>query len=230
MAVIRAFRFLKLRDHHVLVLSDNACVVGSARRCGSKSPIINREVQKFLKLAEVAKCSTEFRHVAGKENVVADALSRSSLQEDEWSLSKTEFHRLQARHGARLQVDVFATPLNKKVDAFFCPFDFPLARGKDALAQDLRVYTQIYAFPPPNLAVLFLEKLHSYQGGGLLVLPNRSSMLSLLPERNLVVPLPLLEPPSQVAQGKNHPHPNGSDAFLAWSFCGRSTPSSSALR
>ena len=230
MAVIRAFRLLRLRDQHVLVFTDNACVVGSARNCGSKSPELNAEVQRFLKLSQEANCTAVFRHVAGKMNVIADALSRTSLQESEWSLSQTEFLRLQALHGKKLQLDVFASPLNKKVKAYFCPFDFPLARGEDALVQELRVYTQIYAFPPPDLAVVFLEKLQSYQGGGLLVLPNRSSILNLLPERNLVVPLPLAEPPTQVVQGTKHPHPNGSEAYLAWSFCERFTPSSSGQR
>ena len=230
MAVTRAFRSLRLRDHHVLVLTDNACVVGSARKCGSKAPILNAEVQRFLKLTEETKCTAEFQHVAGRENVVADALSRGTLQVDEWSLSRTEFLRLQTLHGRRLQVDLFATPLNKKVEAFFCPFDFPLARGKDAYAQDLSGYSQIYAFPPQNQAGLLLEFLQSYRGGGLLILPNRSSIMNLLPMRKCVFPIPLVEPPSQVVQGVSYPHPNGSGAYLAWSFCEGYTPSSSVRR
>ena len=230
MAVTRAFLSLRLRNHHVLVLTDNACVVGSARKCGSRAPVVNQEVQRFLKLAGETNCTAEFRHVAGRENIVADALSRSTLQEDEWTLSQKEFLRLQALHGTRLQVDLFATPLNKKVEAFFCPFDYPQARGKDAYVQDLNGYSQIYAFPPQNQAGLLLELLQSYQGGGLLVLPNRSSIMNLLPVRNCVFPLSLSEPPSQMVQGKNYPHPNGSEAYLAWSFCERYSPSNSGLR
>ena len=228
--MIRAFRALRLRNQHVLVLSDNACVVGSARRCGSKSPTVNKEVLSFLKLAEETECTFEFMHVAGRENIVADALSRDTLQEGEWSLPMEEFLRLQSLHGHRLLVDLFATPLNNKVEAFFCPFEFPRAEGKDAYLQDLNRFSQIYAFPPPDQAVQLLEFLQSYRGDGLLVLPNRSSLVCLLPERPLVFPLPLGVPPSQVVQGVTHPHPDGSGAFLAWSFSARPCPSSLALR
>ena len=230
MAVIRAFKSLRLRNHHVLVLTDNACVVGSARNCGSKAPVLNREVQRFLSLAEETKCSFEFRHVAGKDNVVADALSRSSPQEGEWSIPSWEFRRLQRLHGSKLQVDLFASPTNHKLRVFVCPFDFPLARGKDAYVQNLNAYSQIYAFPPPDQAIRFLEFLQTYSGGGLLILPNLSSILVLLPERDLVFPILLAVPPAQIVQGESCLHPNGSEAFLAWSFSTRRSPSNSGLR
>ena len=149
---------------------------------------------------------------------MADALSRATLLEDEWSLKKGEFKRLQSVHGARLQIDLFATPLNSKRRKFFCPFEFPAAAGKDVFAQNLNQFTQIYAFPPPNQAAVFLEFLHSYQGGGLLVLPDLSALRVLLPERDQVVPIPLELPPGQIVQGKWVCHPHGLKAYLAWSF------------
>ena len=221
LAVIRAFLFLKLQNHHVLVLSDNACVVGSAKKLGSKSPQVHRQVHKFLKLAERTKCTFEFRHIRGRENVVADSLSRNTPQEDEWSIPSEEFRRLESNHGRKLQVDLFATPVNKKVANYFCPFSYPLAAGKDAYSKDLNQFDQIYAFPPPNQAARLLEFLQSYHGGGLLILPNRSALLVLLPMRDLVFPLVLSGPPTQEVQGLTYPHPEGSNAFLAWSFSKR---------
>ena len=149
---------------------------------------------------------------------MADALSRDTPQEDEWSLPRNEFRRLQSVHGEVLQIDLLATPLNSKKLSYFCPFEFPAAAGKDVYAQNLNQFTQIYAFPPPTQAALFLEFLHSYQGGGLLILPDLSALRVLLPERDLVVPIPLERPPGQMVQGSWVPHPNGLEAFRAWTF------------
>ena len=115
---------------------------------------------------ELRKIVLTPRHIEGKRNVAADALSREEVIPGEWELSRETFQRLEAQHGTPLQVDLFASPLNHKLPAYFCPFPFPQALGMDALVQEWNQFSQVLIFPPPNLVGEMSKKLIAYTGGG----------------------------------------------------------------
>ena len=58
------------------------------------------------------------RHIAGKENVEADRMSRAHQDRTDWKLCPRVFSRINALWGP-LQVDLFATRLSTQLDRFY---------------------------------------------------------------------------------------------------------------
>ena len=162
----KAIEFLAVKDQTIVVWSDNQVSISVVQKLGSHSPDLQRLAARILKLTLLRNLQLLPRHIEGKRNVAADALSRDQPIPAEWELSEEEFRSLQTQHGAVLEVDLLASPLNFKLQKFFCPFRHPLAEAVDALAQDWSRFKQVWLFPPPNLIGLVAEKLRAYQGGG----------------------------------------------------------------
>ena len=134
-------------------------------------------------------------------------------------MSEEEFRSLQTQHGAVLEVDLFTSPLNFKVQKFFCPFRHPLAEAVDALAQDWNRFKQVWLFPPPNLIGLVAEKLRAYQGGvGVLVISSKLELLRAFPRRCMLRELILTSPPRQKVLGASVLASEDSEHFRVWSF------------
>ena len=122
-----------------------------------------------------------------------------------------------AQHGTPLQVDMFASPLNHKLPAYFCPFPFPQSLGLDALVQDWNQFSQVLIFPPPNLVGEMAKKLIAYKGGGVLVIQDSAALLRLIPARFLAKELEMSSPVQQLCQGTIRAS-EGYGHFRAWSF------------
>ena len=98
----------------------------------------------------------------------------------EWELREKGFRTFQAQHGAVLEVDLFASPLNFKVQRFFLPIPSPLGRSGRRVGSGLEpLPASLAVFPPPVLIGLVAEKLSTYQGGGVLVVNDRPDFLRL---------------------------------------------------
>ena len=149
--------------------------------------------------------------------MAADALSREEVIPGEWELSVQAFTSLVAQHGAELQVELFAFPLNHKLPVYFCPFPFPQARATDTLTQDWNLFQQVLVFPPPDLIKEVAKKLIAYEGGGVLVLQDSQTLLRFIPLRFLCRELALDPPIQRLYRGTVHPS-KGCDRFRAWSF------------
>lgn len=76
-----------------------------------------------------------------------------------------------------LQVDLFSHPGNNKLPQFVCAFHHPHAAATDALSTDWSRWTQLYLFPPKPLLPSVLRKLKTFQGHGVLIIPDLPSAL-----------------------------------------------------
>ena len=141
----------------VAIFCDNTTAVAYLRnQGGTLSESLNEETQQILRWAEERKVSLVPQFILGKENVVADSLSRGSqVIGTEWSLSPEVFQELRKKWP--VSVDLFATSLNHKCQVFFAPFQDPLAAGTDAFLQSWEGL-QAYAFPPFSLVRKVLNK------------------------------------------------------------------------
>ena len=96
----------------------------------------------------------------GKQNVLADRLSRpTQVLNTEWTLDPHIF-RLLLRAVPELEVDLFATRDNARLPRFISPFPDPLAWETDALSlqwHDLLAY----AYPPTAILSEVLKKIRS---------------------------------------------------------------------
>ena len=89
-------------------------------------------------------------HIAVTFNVLADQLSRNTPLSTEWTLAPRDFQKI-LRLNPRLQVDLFATKLNKKLPVFVSPCPDPTAVAVNALTIAWDRWEHLYMFPPTPL-------------------------------------------------------------------------------
>ena len=204
MAVLLSLKRLNPpRRIHIRLVLDNSAVVHCINRKGSRSGSVNQVMIAILSLARRRSWHLSAIHLAGVQNVVADALSRTKPLESEWSLDHRSFRWIQDQV-PDLEVDLFATEYNTKIPLYVAPNLDPLALATDALALDWNQWKRIYLFPPVNCLMKVLQKLRSFTGKVALVAPDwpRSNWYPLLLELRLKkekIPEPVL---SQIVQAK----------------------------
>lgn len=86
------------------------------------------------------------RHIPGRLNVLADALSRTQALPTEWMLHPDAFAIVREAFPS-MEVDLFATRFNQHLPAFVSPVPDPLAIAIDGLSWEW-AHRDRYAFPP----------------------------------------------------------------------------------
>lgn len=160
LAVHLALRLLLpcLRDRHVLIRSDNTSVVYHINHMGgTRSAMLTEVTERLLTWAWPRLAGLRAAYVPGPQNLVADFLSRQSLQPGEWRLHPEVVSEIWRSFG-RAQVDLFASR-----EATHCPLWFSLMEdmsplGQDALAHDWPDVL-LYAFPPLPLIFPTLHRV-----------------------------------------------------------------------
>ncbi len=144
----------------VMVLSDNTTTVSYlAKQGGTHSALLCGLAWQIFQLAESLSLQIQVRHIPGRQNVLADSLSRHSPVQTEWALDQSVFQAVVAHFGLSPVIDLLATPLNAKLPVFLCPFPDPAAFGVDALSVPWEGFRVAYAYPPTALMRDVLGKL-----------------------------------------------------------------------
>lgn len=198
----------KLRKHFkgksVLIRCDNMSVVMYINKMGGvRSRSLCIQTVRLLQWCHRQEICLQAAHIAGVDNVLADALSRrtSSIQDKtkvrgssvEWHLNqsvcKMLFNRLQ-----RPLIDLFANNQNKQLPTF-CSWSFdPMALAQDALTISWN-RTLAYAFPPIAMIPRVLEKLTNSEACEIILIapkwprqPWFTRLLSLLAGTPIALP------------------------------------------
>ena len=187
--------FLPLvRNTSVAVFADNTTALAYLKnQGGTRSAVLNRTAQDLLRWTELHSVSLLPQFIMGRNNVLADSLSRpNQILGSEWTLKMPVFHQLWQRWP--VAIDLFATSLNHRCIPYFSPFHDPNSIGTDALLQQWNGW-QAYAFPPYVLIPAVLKKLRSSSGVLLTIIapywPQRPWFPELL---ELVVDGPVARP------------------------------------
>ena len=142
----------------VAVFADNTMALAYLKnQGGTRSAVLNRTAQDLLRWAECHSITLLPQFIMGRNNVLADALSRpNQILGSEWTLKLSVFQQLRRRWP--VSIDLFTTSLNHRCLPYFSPFRDPNSIGTDALLQPWDGW-QAYAFPPYALIPAILKKL-----------------------------------------------------------------------
>ena len=110
-------------------------------------------------------------HIAGKENTEADAESRKTRRELEWSLDQTIYERGIRRLHLNPTIDLFASRLSYKIKPFISYQPDPEAKMVCAFTVSWQPYL-FYVFPSFRIISLVLEKIQREQSAGVIVVPK----------------------------------------------------------
>ena len=192
LAVERGLRALCtcLEGRVVAVFSDNMTTVAYLRRQGGTlSPALNAVAQRILRWAEELNIILMPQLVPGRNNVVADALSRpNQVLGSEWMLHQDVFNWLRQRWP--VTIDLFASSLSHRCSVYFAPVSDLMAVGTDAMLQSWDSL-QAYAFPPFAMIGQVLAKVRASPGLELTLIAPLWPQRPWFPELLILPPLPL---------------------------------------
>ena len=159
-----------LAGKSVLVATDNSTVVCYLnKQSGTRSWSLHTLTYDILLWCFNHQVVLRSRHIPGRLNVIADQLSRSGqILPTEWMLHSTVFQAV-CRLWETPHVDMFATQFTKKLPNYYSPVPDPACLGVDALSQNWDSLVG-YAFPPPSLIPLILNKLETHQHCTLIII------------------------------------------------------------
>ena len=224
-AVARAVKALqdRVQGRCLSVFSDNTTVVAYInRQGGTHSPQLCLKVWSLLQWCRKRNIALRATHVAGKDNTLADALSRGRASQGEWELA-SRWTQWLFDHLHRPNLDLFATAGNAKLPTFCTRVFHPQAWAVDAMSISWDGM-DAYAFPPLAILHRVLLKIRASRTRVLLVAPlwPRQPWFPLL--LHLLVDHPVVLPPAPdlVSQDRGRVlHPRVRDLHLtAWRLSG----------
>ena len=159
-----------LRGTRISILSDNSTTVAYLnRQGGTRSLRLCQETWDLLLFCQSLDISLRASHLAGEQNVLADALSRGLFSNHEWTLSQPWADHIFQLFG-RPHVDLFATQRNCRLPTFCSRRPDPRAWATDALVISWDNMF-VYAFPPWPLLQKVLLKFRQSRSEMILIAP-----------------------------------------------------------
>jgi hypothetical protein len=157
---VMSFRHLVPVGSDLLIRSDNTTAVSAIRRWGSRSPSIGRAIEPLLRWALRHSISLSVEHIPGRENGLADQLSRWASIRNEWGLSFSTFTLLLHRWPSlsNLSIDLFASEQHHVLPRFVTIDWCPQAQWIDAFSQPWTDECPLLT-PPINLIEVVLGRV-----------------------------------------------------------------------
>uniref|UniRef100_A0AC35F6U8 Reverse transcriptase domain-containing protein n=1 Tax=Panagrolaimus sp. PS1159 TaxID=55785 RepID=A0AC35F6U8_9BILA len=159
----------------VRVESDNTTAIAFInRRGGTRSRLLNSIATEIWQWALSKNIYLKATHIAGVKNIEADQESRSFKECSEWAVDVECLSHVFHYFGSPT-VDLFASRVNKKCNAYFSLNPDPEATGIDAFAHNWKDLFA-YAFPPFNLIGRTIRKAQSDGADIILITPQSAEI------------------------------------------------------
>lgn len=200
-----------LANNAVQIRCDNTTVVQYLnKQGGTRSPQLCYKTWDLWNLAVRFNMTLKAAHIAGKQNILADSLSRHRIRPTEWSLNRTVVQTIFHRWGYPV-IDLFASAVNKQTQVFCSWIPHPEALALDALTIS---WENMFAFvfPPLCLVPKVLRHMSQFKCQIILIAPlwPRRNWYTELLQFLIDSPLKLPESPDLLHQANNtiwHPNP-----------------------
>ncbi|XP_077148150.1 uncharacterized protein LOC143808879 [Ranitomeya variabilis] len=211
----------QLHGKHTRILLDNMTAVAYLNhQGGTRSEALMSIADNILSIAEKHLLSLSALHVRGVDNPKADFLSRHTLRQGEWVLSRRIFLMIVKKWGTP-EIDLFSTRRNRQVKRFASLFRSDNPDIFDAL-QVPWTFQKAYAFPPLILLPTVIRKIREDRAHVILIAlfwPKRP-WFSWLRAMSISDPWILPEDQDLLFQGPfNHPQVKGL-RLTAWHLRG----------
>ena len=154
----------------ILVRSDNLTTVANINRRSCAVSLLP-EMMTLFGILERSQLRVRTTYIPGKENVVADELSRQTDAAD-YSMEPDVFLSLTEELDVSVGIDLFASAENTKARRFYSWRPSEGALATDALVQSWNGEEDMYAFPPPVLIPKILSKLRQEGGRMMIITPG----------------------------------------------------------
>jgi hypothetical protein len=209
---------------HVHIRTDNVTTVSYInKKGGTKSDrlvTIAKDLWNFC-LKEEMIITAEY--LPGRNNTVADSLSRENPDSSDWKLEETIFQMIDQSLGP-CKIDLFASRTNRQLQTFISWRTDPEAVGSDALTISWKKQLG-YAFPPFCLIGRCLEKVRKEKTNLVIITPAWPTQPWYAQILQLVVETPILLPRDanllKSPMGQRHPLiENGTLQLVAWRISG----------
>ena len=123
---------------------------------GTHSKLCNEVIKELLIWCKTRKLWISACHIAGKDNLSTDKLSRKFNRNLKWSLNKEVFKSICHFFGTP-EIDAFASRNNKQLELYYSRFPEPHTLAVDAFS--IKWDKFLYIFPPFNLIPRILRKI-----------------------------------------------------------------------
>ena len=163
----------EMKNITIKVMSDNTTCVAYISNMGGKIVTCNEIARKIWEWAIERNIWLVCSHIPGKENTEADKLSRVLNENTEWAMSQNVFDRIRLIF-PEIDINLFASHLNNKLDKYVSWFSDPDATHCDAFTMDWSKLNA-YAFPPFGLVGNVLRKVQTDHADLIIVVPDWKS-------------------------------------------------------
>ena len=153
---------------HIKLYLDNTVAIKYLNKMGGRKSLLNKLTKDIWGWCLKRRLWISVFHIPGKDNYVADRLSRKMNEDMEWSLSQEVFLDVQANLGA-LDIDLFASRDNHKLDRYVSYL--PDSKAVAVNAFSLTWTNNSFLFPPFSLLGLVLQKIQQDRATVVLVAP-----------------------------------------------------------
>ena len=182
--------------------TDNQVAFHTIQNWGStRSQELTQEMKIIHKICMNRQLKIVPHRIPGKLNVVADALSRTSLIETEWEIHPNDWERICNNEGEP-KIDLFSTPFNAKTELYVTPFEHPEAYAVNTFMQEWKKWDYIYLFPPVMLIPEVLLRMENTPSKICLITKHSKIQMISQDLRDRLISTYQLKPPRQLIQGK----------------------------
>ena len=157
---------------HVRLMMDNTTAVACVSKMGTSHSdqcnTVTKEIWQFCIQRDIWVSAA---YVPGKENVEADEESRKENQDTEWMLNSDILSDSLKLLGAKPEIDLFASRLNKQLPSYVSYKPDPTATAVNAFTLSWACKV-VYCFPPFCVIPRVLQKISKDKARGILVVPD----------------------------------------------------------
>uniref|UniRef100_A0A2D4J0A8 ribonuclease H n=1 Tax=Micrurus lemniscatus lemniscatus TaxID=129467 RepID=A0A2D4J0A8_MICLE len=210
-AVTLALHFFasEIQGQNILILTDNVTTKAHINRQGGTHSItLMQEAHRLCQWSEKNLASIRAEHISGVDNVQADWLSRTTVDQGEWKLHPQVFRELSQKFDTP-RIDMFASHLNTQLPRFVSRFPAPGAENVNAL-RCRWPHELLYAFPPLPIIPQVIRRILEEEAEVILVAPfwPRRPWFADLMELSVQPPWRVPDSKVSLSQGPlKHPDP-----------------------